>query len=857
MSSRDELLENRLARLAAGESLESCLADYPEQAEWLRSYLSTAQQLHSLPPQQPHPAANQAIKRRLQQAIHDTAEHAPRQVNLYFWEEAMNMIARFLKQWLPRIVVAGTAVALLIFAITYFTDSPTFLSDPDTEPAAVTLPTSVTTVGDTTITLEAEITADPGEVPLYQAIPEPVPTTPEAALAWAQEFGLTGPQIYRSQNEQDPGIYVLGSDGQRLIFFNFGGFGQINYAFPAAGLMDGEPLPFAEAAEAAIAFLSTHNLLPTDYHIEPAMGDSGPIRQVLIQPKIEEGVISGDSGLRLGVNASGQVVHASLSRLQLESAGNTTVISAEAAYEDLLASRNVLGSTYSRMATAGVGYRTYWPPAPTWEVGQTVDLTGYAHVLVHAETDAPLVELSGPDQVSYLLSGEDLAAISEQAQQGAVQVQGTITAQNGSNGWQVAVEDWQAVSPDEFNTPCLIGALSRVGDAVRFVSEAGDEYGLPHAPEDITEGEQMEVCATPAELGADLVWYHISVPPQGPGIPAGGVVTEQMVVEEAVEVAVTRVVTVEEVGEEGGSGLIEAIPVPVATAEFIEPTDPYEIGDEVTLTGVVQLFRIIDGAGEERLEATFRNDGDQGEATYPLTYALLATPELLEEMAEFHELHIRVYGRVVPLPDTEMYMRPHESQAIEVDSFDRPWPEERMERFLGHGSIEEIEGKQVLVFTDHATDEQYVLTPIDFPPQAYEHDPLLQEEQVLLTGVVHSTDSFGGLPLLERRGSSTGPDIAAAADVSELPIYDHDRIPVIDESRMAPRDGVAGVLHGDVIIERVALLYPYQLQGMAYGSDSEESGLEPVLLEPVWAFYGRSADGTEQFIIWVRAIAEN
>ncbi len=770
----------------------------------------------------------------------------------------MKNITRFLKQWLPRIVVAGTAVALLIIVITQFVNPQTFLSDSDAEPVVESLPANITTVGDTTITLEADLTADPGEVPLYRAVPEPIPTTPEEALAWAQAFGLTEPQVYRPQNESDPGIYVLGSDGQRLIFLSYGGFGQINYAFPAVGRLDGEPLPFAQAAEAATAFLSAHNLLPADYFIEPALGDNGPIRQVLIQPAAEGGIIGGDSGLRLGVNAAGQVVHASLSQLQLEPAGTTTVISAEAAYQDLLDSRNVLGSTYSRMTTAGDGYRIYWSPTPTWEVGQTVDVTGYLHVLVHAQTGVPLVELSGPDQASYLLSGEDLATIAEQAQQGAVRVQGMVTVQNGPNGWQVAVENWQSVTPDEFSAPCFIGTLTRTEGVARFVSDAGDEFGLPNAPEDIAAAEQIEVCAAPAESGTDLAWYHISVPPQGPGIPPGGVVSEQMVVvEEAVEVAVTRVVVeqVGEGGEEGGSGIVEAIPLPAPTAEFIEPTDPYEIGDEVTLTGVVQLFRIINEDGEERLEATFRNDGDQGEATYPLTYPLLASPELLEEMAEFHELHIRVYGRIVPLPDTEMFMMPHLSQAIEVVSFDRPWPEERMERFLGHASIEEIEGKQVLVFIDHATDQQYVITPLDVPPQAYEHDPMLQEEQILLTGIVHPTDSFGGLPLLERRGTSAGPDVAAATDVSELPVYDHDRIPVIDESHMAPRDGVAGVLHGDVIIERVELLYPYQPQPAPYGSDAEEP--ETTLLEPVWAFYGRSADGTEQFIIRVKAVAGN
>ena len=276
------------------------------------------------------------------------------------------------------------------------------------------------------------------------------------------------------------------------------------------------------------------------------------------------------------------------------------------------------------------------------------------------------------------------------------------------------------------------------------------------------------------------------------------------------------------------------------------------------LTGIVNMMRIVDEAGEEHLEATIINDGEQGEAAYPRSYPLLAEPDLLAEMAQFNNLHIRINGRVVVSPEDSFvmsYVTGHD-QAIAVDSFDRPWPEEKMEQFLGHFSLQEIEGQERLVFTDHATDQTYVINPPDMPPEAFVHDPALQEEQILLTGVIRPMRSFGGLPLLDRRGVSIGSDIAQATDVGQFPLDDYD-IPTINEAQMRGRDGLAGVLHGEVVIERVELVYPYQPSSSAYGSyGSDEVPAEAQLLQPVWAFYGRSADGRDQFIIQVRAVGE-
>ena len=138
MSTRNEILETCLARLAAGESLANCLADYPADAEWLRPLLTTANQLHALPAQKLSPTTDRAIQEQLRQAITANQVNVPqlRRPRFKFMEDRMKNSSRFLTKWLPRVVVAGTAVALLVIFITQFTDLIPSVGNPITAIAA-------------------------------------------------------------------------------------------------------------------------------------------------------------------------------------------------------------------------------------------------------------------------------------------------------------------------------------------------------------------------------------------------------------------------------------------------------------------------------------------------------------------------------------------------------------------------------------------------------------------------------------------------------------------------------------------------------------------------------------------------
>jgi hypothetical protein len=297
---------------------------------------------------------------------------------------------------------------------------------------------------------------------------------------------------------------------------------------------------------------------------------------------------------------------------------------------------------------------------------------------------------------------------------------------------------------------------------------------------------------------------------------------------------------------EGETAVSPSLPVPplplpptATEAPFTLPESPHEMGDRVEVAGYVQGIRIVNDAGSSRLELQLINDVDNGDAPYSLPYPLLAPEELMEEMAAFVDLHIRVQGEIVPAPESKFFGTSH-GQAIAVESFDRPWPDEKLENFLGHFSVEEIEGRRYMVFTDHATDQRYVVDPQYEVPPDHVTDVRFSDEQGLLTGIIHpAAEPIGGLPVMLNRGYSTGSEISLATDASQSPLPT-DRLGTINESFLRGNE-----IGENDIIERVELVYPYSPYG-------DETGAQ--MLEPVWVFYGRNASGTMFFTKTVKAV---
>lgn len=831
---QNDILERCLERLAQGEAIEDCLADYPQQADELRPLLQAAQQLHSLSPQPPSAAADKRIEQRLRRAVRQRNQEI-----VMLWQRPFSMerIMKSFVRFIPRVALGVLTLGLLVFLIAQLP----FWSAPEMEPMVSS--TTIAVERESEDSVVADLSADPGEVPLYRIVAEPVPDTPEAMLAWARDFGLPEPVLYERPSSDDPGRYVIGSDGRRLVFQSAGSTGEIFYLNPLAATT-GEPLPFAEASQIAVNFLQEHNLLPATYQVDaqPFTTSGNGQQNVVVRMTVDEGVVGELTGfgtaLTVVVAADGQVAYAFLRDLAVETADSVQIISAQEAYDKLLAG-DIYGASRNQIGAAG---RTFTSPT-SWQIGQTVDVTGYLELFVAVADGGVWAALSNGGSARFQLTGPRLAELAAENWSQTYRVQGVVTAQLNDSTWELEVQAWQQAFYEDVS--CLMGELVRQDGEVRFRSDEGDEYGLPQAPAELEAGEKLQVClSVPGEPGTDLAWSAIHVQPPSGWMFAGGggggfTMVQEGVVEQVMEGGVTRTVTMGG-GGGGGEGTAVIVPPPsVSTANeasVVEAEAAYNLGDSVEVTGLVQAVRIMDETGATHLELQLINDNEQDGTAVFSSFFLLASPEQLEEMAAFVDLHIRVVGEIVAAPEVSFYML-STGQAIAVESFDRPWPEERLENFLGHFMVEEIEGQQRMIFVDHVTNERYVVDP-QYPVLEELH---FDEEQGLLTAVVNpATEPIGGLPVLLNRGFATGTEIATAADLSQFPAPTENRIGIINGTFLRGNE-----MGENDVIERVELVYPY---------DPYNASTEGQPAEPIWVFYGRNAEATVYFSFSVKAV---
>ena len=762
---------------------------------------------------------------------------------------------------------------------------------------------------DADLTLATDLPDAPAEAPVYRATIAPLPATPEEALAWAQDFGLRDPHVYRDPREPEA-FFVLSDDGRRLVFRQFGPMGDAHYSDERAAAIDGPPLPFDQAVEVALAFLRQHDLLPASYRVqEPehfAPRPERPIRFVEIVPELDGHPLAGyRSEVHVAINPAGEVTYASFNPLTFERDEDYSIKSAQEAYEELSGGQ-VAGSPF-RLDTdvrysAEMDVQHYSPPPPAWSIGQPVTLTGWVHVLVAepvlsaAKGDGSDVraELMARNGVSYDLTSPRLAELTGVGYDD-VQIQGTVVAQVGPDRWQVEMTDWEAVPQRQ--PQCLAGTFTLDGDEAWLVTEPvlsaaegkGERYRLPNPPDELSDGQRIEVCTgeQPTE-GEELDWWIITSPPTPEqGYVGSSSSSISVVVEEPVELPpnapppptptpLPRTHVVQE-GEtlRGIAGQYGVTVDALLAANYVGPDDiavgqmlvipelpelqptptglveaPLEIGQRVEITGVVHATIFVNGESR-RVEAWLDVD-EPGEEQPP--YPLSGSPDVLEAIAQLDRLHVRVCGRVVAnaqgwSPD---------GMGIEIEDFEKVWPDERVQGFLGHLDMETLEGREVAVFTDNETGQRYVLASsleTDGGSWVTHGDSILNYEQIFVVGMVQLEETYAGLPVLRMVRMHQGSQTATAASAGEIPL---DIPQVVDESRFPFGPGE---LQGAFVVDRVELAY-YDEPQMGYvarsmdGPPPTQQPAVTTIVQPVWVFYGHNAEDTVRFVAYVQAIIE-
>lgn len=652
--------------------------------------------------------------------------------------------------------------------------------------------------------LGVQLPKSPDRAPVYNVTAN-VPATTGAALAWARDFGLPDPQVYRDPREPEA-LVVMGSDGRTLTFRPPGPMGGIHYGNSAAVDAPGSAPSFEQASEVAVAFLREHNLLPDHYRVTAS--ELYPHQLMVdVMTELEGQSLIGDTVvINVVVNADGEVTYAQIPQLTFERLHGYPLLSAQEAWDELLAGGAFrLDSREARRAASEDRY--FYRPVVVEEV---VSVRGWVQILVPDRSDqAVWAQVTAQNSARYLLSDIPNAEALTRIGYNDVRVSGVVVENLGPNTWRLAVQAWE-VATDTAPLRPLVGTLRREGDAVWLVDDNGARYPLPDPPAELDDGTRIEVfLSTDPAPGELLDWLVLNTPPaaeRGAPVP-GGASTVSVVVQP----------------EEAGTG--ESPPTPEA---------PFTLGQTVEVTGVVHATLYREG-DREWIEASLAQIPGV-EYDYPLD----GTDAMLKELAQLNRLHVRIQGQIVPATvGWTLY-----GQAIEVQSLVQLWPEERRYVFLGHVAQETIDGQAVAVLTECNSNERYILVGMDPDFVAYLTE---SERQVRIQGALNPVMTLSGLPVLRVDGMTYG------GDIDRLPCA----APALLESgpefvNLDDRPGRA--MQIAFTVDRVELAYYYESQYFA--SPTAADSPSAVLVQPVWIFSGVSGDGLTRFTAYVQAARE-
>ena len=306
-------------------------------------------------------------------------------------------------------------------------------------------------------------------------------------------------------------------------------------------------------------------------------------------------------------------------------------------------------------------------------------------------------------------------------------------------------------------------------------------------------------------------------------------------------------------GYVGSSSSSVSVVVEAPVEEPLPPTQAetvFEIGQSVEVTGVVRATIFVNG--ESRRVEAFLDVDEPGEEQPP--YPLSGSSDVLEAITQLDCLHVRVHGRIVASAQEWAPGR----LGIEIENFEKVWPDERVQGFLGHLDLETLEGREVVVFTDHETGQRYVLASsleTNGGGWVTPGDSILNYEQIFVAGVVQREETYAGTPVLRMMKMHQGSQTATATSADEIPL---DIPQVVDESRFPLG---RGELQGAFVVDRVELAYYYEPQPayVGYSPDGPPPTQQPAvttIVQPVWVFYGHNADDTIHFTAYVQAVTE-
>lgn len=775
-------------------------------------------------------------------------------------------------RFVPRVVGVTAVVGLIALMVWGLPQLWQQWANPETEPV---LSGDAISVTDRDTAAANPFPDAPTELPLFQIAFEPLPSTPEEAVAWAATFGMPDPQAFTDPRQ--PGmIQIIGSNDESLTFYPHDPIG-IHYSarqsarYGLEANTGEEPLPFAEMTAIAVEFLAMHNLLPDSYQIvEDASPPGNAVQGVTVLPEVTAGFPLAGFGnmpiINLYVGPDRTVIFGNFARASFTPRETVSIRPAEEAYAAYQAgelSSFIVETIIGNISNSSV--ESFSPPPPVYQVGDEVEVKGWPNVLVAADGDDVRAMLYGNATAGvYHLVGEkakELAGLEMMA--GELIVRGTVTAVLGPNEWEITITDWEEGRPAYSSYApfsCLKGTFSREADGDWLTTDENERYQIPDAPAKLNSGDRIETCMEVVpDVGTAVTWQSITRPPasEAPMSEGGVSMMTTTAVEVAREVDIPTPVPVPITGTMG-AGVVREMVVPGDGAVissggyYLSPNSPeaalaeqYAVGDSATLTGMVDALIFEEADGSQRIQISLQLLDERGlmAGGLPLT----AVPDVLAELVEYHGRFLRVSGVVEP---TDLWP----GLALAVDGYTAVYPDVTLQNFLGHIELEIVEGMETAVFVDHATDSRYLIA--QHAGVYGEYDYLKEQPQILVTGILSPDNTVAGLPVLIVRTTSFDSHIAQAEDVSEFKL---DNKPQIIPYHYY-RDPMT--MAENMVLERMELVYYYEpVYDHTAVSPNTNVATTPPLADkqtarPVWLLHGRSPDGSVRYKIYIPATAE-
>jgi hypothetical protein len=261
---------------------------------------------------------------------------------------------------------------------------------------------------------------------------------------------------------------------------------------------------------------------------------------------------------------------------------------------------------------------------------------------------------------------------------------------------------------------------------------------------------------------------------------------------------------------------------------------PYQVGEQVDgLVGILALERQIKSDGSKVLVAHVDAlmPDNSGDTRY---YQLLGDD--LEGLTDLNSLHVRVWGTYTQTADG--------NPAIQLQRYEKAYPDEKLQAWLGHGSVVELGGRKVLQFTD-VNGEKYILARSITMPENSVEDPF-NGQQSIIEGAIEP-GSYEGLPLiLDFRGKMA----VGASSLDGYALQSGEIPEETDQSTTLPTPTMQGLT-----IDRAELVYfAYDFSHGGGGIDVNDSPL--CYVQPVWKFSGKLSDGRSVDVL-VQAVTDD